>query len=145
MVKDLQKERERQKKWRDNNKEYEKQRRKKYYDEHKEKELYLMKTWKQSNAEKHMGHNRKHLLKLNLANKNISNRTLNAWAIQIKKIQPKCMTCNATENLHAHHILAKVDYPQYALRLLNGITLCEDCHISVHHSPSIDKTNITEV
>lgn len=85
------------------------------------------------------------LTRLSLTNKKISVRTLNAWAIQVKRIQPKCMTCNSTEDLHAHHILAKAEYPQYALSLLNGITLCKYCHYSVHHEPSIDKTNITEV
>lgn len=126
---------------------------KRHYDKHKEKILSKNKEQYLANPKKHseikkewylkhkkdIGYREKrnlckktYLLKLNLTNKNISGRTLSAWSLQVRTIQPKCMTCGSTEDLHAHHIAPKIDYPELALLLLNGITLCEDCHIKVH-------------
>ncbi len=97
-----------------------------------EKTAATKKAWKQENPEKHFANNKAYLLRLNITNKKVTQRTLAAWSIKVRTIQPKCMTCGSTENLHAHHIAPKVDYPELALLLLNGITLCENCHIKVH-------------
>ena len=43
-----------------------------------------------------------------------------------------CYMCGSTENLHDHHILPKAVYPEIALKMWNGITLCEKCHRIVH-------------
>jgi 5-methylcytosine-specific restriction endonuclease McrA len=50
------------------------------------------------------------------------------WAQLVIKRDGKCMTCNSTERLEAHHILAKAMYPQFATIITNGITLCKPCH-----------------
>lgn len=101
----------------------------------KEKVAAHNKKWHLANKERKATYNKAYLLKLNLANKKISQRTLSAWSAQVRTTQPKCMTCESTEDLHAHHIAPKIDYPELALLLLNGITLCKDCHIKVHATP----------
>lgn len=89
-------------------------------------------AWSISNPEKKAAAKQKHLLKLNLANKHISGRTLHAWAQQVKKRDTACLYCGSTSKLHAHHILSKSKHPDHALFLNNGITLCEVCHIQEH-------------
>jgi hypothetical protein len=75
----------------------------------------------------------KTMLKLNLANSDISQRTLKAWSIQIKKRdQYSCRYCGSSDKLHAHHILSKIKHPELALNLDNGLTLCSACHIEEH-------------
>ena len=39
-----------------------------------------------------------------------------------------CRVCRETINLHAHHIRPRSRYPELALELDNGITLCGNCH-----------------
>jgi 5-methylcytosine-specific restriction endonuclease McrA len=113
-----------------------------YYLANKEKLNERAKAWYFANkekiiinSEKRTAYKKTYLLKLNLANKKISKRTLSAWSLRVRTTQPKCMTCGSTEDLHAHHIAPKIEYPELALLLLNGITLCKDCHIKVHATP----------
>ena len=51
----------------------------------------------------------------------------------------KCQICgdNKGGNLHANHIKKFIDYPELRLNQLNGITLCDYCHISIvtNHEP----------
>jgi hypothetical protein len=44
----------------------------------------------------------------------------------------KCVDCGSVRLLHAHHVLRWADYPALRVSLDNGITLCEDCHLSAH-------------
>lgn len=39
--------------------------------------------------------------------------------------------------LHPHHIKHKVDYPELAFELNNGLTLCVDCHKEKHYGKKI--------
>ena len=71
-------------------------------------------------------------LKLSLANCEISQRTLQAWAAQTKDKTPFCEWCFSEDNLEAHHILPKSRFPQYALDITNGRTMCESCHKNCH-------------
>ena len=43
-----------------------------------------------------------------------------------------CQACGSCEDLTAHHIDAFKSHPEKRLSLSNGITLCQDCHISFH-------------
>lgn len=72
--------------------------------------------------------------KLNLLNASVSQRTLAAWSRQVRKRDGFiCTNCGAIEKLHAHHILPKIEFPDRALDIDNGITLCECCHIKAHY------------
>lgn len=99
---------------------------------HKEESAVYNKAWQKANPEKKNANNKAYLLRLNLMNKNISKRTLAAWAVQVKERDTSCLCCSATDNLHAHHILPKINFPHYALLVDNGITLCDPCHIQEH-------------
>ncbi len=40
----------------------------------------------------------------------------------------KCVACGSTENLEADHVMSQRNFPELALVLLNGRTLCRLCH-----------------
>jgi 5-methylcytosine-specific restriction endonuclease McrA len=103
-----------------------------YYLDNKEKMNAYKSAWKKANPEKKKAHEKNYYLKLNLANKKISRRTLNAWSLQVRERDCSCLYCGSASNLHAHHILSKSKHPEHALFLDNGITLCEVCHIQEH-------------
>lgn len=90
------------------------------------------KEWESKNKDKRNQYNKKYLLKLNLGNIYISNRTLQAWSIQVRTRLPSCQYCGSRKGLQAHHILSKSKHPEFALFLDNGITLCEPCHYKEH-------------
>jgi hypothetical protein len=123
---------ERKKAWRLENKEKLTEQKKIDYLLNKEKRAAQMRAWEKANPEKKAAYNKKYLLKLNLLNKKISQRTLTAWSLQVKDRDGLCLCCSATDNLHAHHILPKAKFPHHALLTDNGITLCEPCHIKEH-------------
>lgn len=114
------------------NKEEQKEYMKAWYLENKEKKAADGKAWAAANPDKVMAKLKRHLLKLNLANKHISQRTLRAWSLQVRARDTACLYCGSNKKLHAHHILSKAKHPDHALFLANGITLCKDCHIQEH-------------
>lgn len=120
------------KKYREDNKEKIAAYRKKYYEANKEKEAAASKKYKKVNKEKISKYNEKYFLKLSLVNVNISQKTLTAWALQVKNRTPFCEWCYSEDNLEAHHIMPKAKYPQYALDIDNGRTMCQKCHINCH-------------
>lgn len=57
----------------------------------------------------------------------------NSWSQTIKKLDNNmCKDCDSKDNLNAHHIMPKNDFPELSLDLSNGITLCEKCHGEIH-------------
>jgi hypothetical protein len=97
-----------------------------------EKTAATTKAWHLANPEKVSTNRKAHLLRLNLANKKISRRTLAAWATQVKEAIPFCEWCYSEDNLEAHHILPKAKFPQHALDVKNGRTMCNYCHKMIH-------------
>lgn len=55
-----------------------------------------------------------------------------AWSMKIRKRDKVCQKCESNEKLNAHHIFNYDSYPEKALDLDNGITLCEKCHKKFH-------------
>ena len=56
-------------------------------------------------------------------------RSNQQWTREVKKRDGNtCRVCGETINLHAHHIKPRSRYPELALELDNGITLCGNCH-----------------
>jgi endogenous inhibitor of DNA gyrase (YacG/DUF329 family) len=51
------------------------------------------------------------------------------WGRQVKERDGHiCQICSSDKELHAHHILPVVDFPELAKDLENGTTLCRKCH-----------------
>ena len=51
------------------------------------------------------------------------------WKREVKQRDGyACRACGETIPLHAHHIKPRSKYPELALELDNGITLCGNCH-----------------
>lgn len=44
----------------------------------------------------------------------------------------KCVECEETVDLEAHHILTWADYPEGRIDIDNGVTLCNKCHANQH-------------
>lgn len=126
-------EKEYMKNYREKNKEKESLRKKIWNEKNKERAAARDKAWQQANPEKVRARNERYFLKLSLANKKVSGRTLAAWAIQVKERDCyTCRDCGSTENLDAHHIYSKKKHPELILDIDNGTTLCESCHKYEH-------------
>ena len=59
---------------------------------------------------------------------------LDIWRRMVyKRDYYTCRICGRYDCLvHAHHIKMKSVYPELALDINNGITMCEECHISIY-------------
>ena len=62
---------------------------------------------------------------------------LRKWGKQIQERDDyQCQCCSKEKttpyNMHAHHIVPREHFPEMALDLSNGITLCFSCHRSLH-------------
>ena len=51
------------------------------------------------------------------------------WRKAVIERDKVCMKCGCKNNLEAHHIKPFAKYPELALDLRNGITLCKKCHM----------------
>ncbi len=64
---------------------------------------------------------------------NISSFGNDKWRRAILKHDDyTCQHCGLTDDLHAHHIKSKSEFPYLRYELKNGITLCEHCHNKIH-------------
>lgn len=56
-------------------------------------------------------------------------KALKTWSLAVRaRDGNKCVICSKVQYLNAHHILNKFKFPQYALELMCGISLCPQCH-----------------
>lgn len=44
----------------------------------------------------------------------------------------KCVECDATDRLHAHHIKGWTNHAELRFEISNGMTLCHECHVLAH-------------
>lgn len=44
----------------------------------------------------------------------------------------KCVDCDVTDRLHAHHIKGWRDAPELRFEVSNGVALCHECHVMAH-------------
>lgn len=55
------------------------------------------------------------------------------WARVVKdRDGNKCVFCGGTQKLEAHHIKSRTEFPECALDIENGVTLCHRCHYTAH-------------
>ncbi|HEX8512652.1 MAG TPA: HNH endonuclease signature motif containing protein [Allosphingosinicella sp.] len=58
---------------------------------------------------------------------------LRLWGRLVKtRDRHRCVNCEETTGIQAHHIIRKIRLPAGALDPGNGITLCRDCHRLIH-------------
>jgi hypothetical protein len=66
-------------------------------------------------------------------------KALSAWSKAVRDRDQKCVICDRTDHLNAHHILPKENYKEFMLDPINGITLCPAHHkfskYSAHKNP----------
>lgn len=102
----------------------------------KKKDCEASRKWKLRNLDRVVINNTRYLEKigriLNLTSSQY-NFAINIWAKIVKyRDNNKCVICGSIENLNAHHIIYRKDYPELSLNVNNGITLCVDNHNEVH-------------
>ena len=67
------------------------------------------------------------------------------WSLKVRKRDKICQKCNSIKKLYAHHIFNYDFYPEKALDLDNGITLCEICHKKFHKTYGKIENNIEQL
>ena len=56
-----------------------------------------------------------------------------AWRKAVKtRDHYACINCGPGKSVQAHHLLQRVNFPEKAFDVANGITLCEACHRLAH-------------
>ena len=56
------------------------------------------------------------------------------WARAVKRRDKICRACSRKVRLHAHHVLPASMFPDLALDIHNGISLCQFHHVELHRS-----------
>lgn len=57
---------------------------------------------------------------------------LREWAEAVKARDGACVVCGSVDGLHAHHVKPRESFPELALVLENGQTLCRPHHREAH-------------
>jgi hypothetical protein len=55
------------------------------------------------------------------------------WKEQVIIRDGCCSICGSTDKLIAHHVLGYAEYPMFRMELMNGYTVCPDCHKTIHY------------
>ena len=61
-------------------------------------------------------------------------KNLSEWSIAVRMRDGRCLRCETTVALVAHHVKPKSEYPELRLDIGNGETLCSNCHAEHHKS-----------
>ena len=82
----------------------------------------------------------------NKNNANFNTSDLNNWADNVKnRDNDTCVICGKNTKTHAHHILPKSKYPELAMDVNNGVTLCRYCHLEYHDLYELNDVNPTSL
>lgn len=96
------------------------------------------KKWDEENPEKRLIIMKRHFKKYGSVydmNSKSYESVLYVWSKNIKKLDNHmCKNCDSTEKLRSHHIMPKLLFPKISLDLDNGVTLCHNCHMNLHHN-----------
>lgn len=58
---------------------------------------------------------------------------LTSWRKAVKERDHyTCKNCGIFGAVHAHHLLQRINFPEKAFDINNGVTLCEKCHRIAH-------------
>lgn len=56
------------------------------------------------------------------------------WSRAVKRRDKVCQACSRRVRLHAHHVLPASMFPDLALEVHNGISLCQFHHVELHRA-----------
>ncbi len=45
-----------------------------------------------------------------------------------------CLICGTKTDIQVHHLKPVKTHPELAMKMCNGVSLCQPCHMRVHHS-----------
>ena len=94
------------------------------------KQIYkkAVNKYKRKNAEKILVQQKEYVKKTG-----VTKFALKTWSTVIKTLDNNmCKLCDSKKYLNSHHIMPMQYYPELALDVNNGITLCEECHHKLH-------------
>jgi len=93
-----------------------------------EKYKKAVNKYKRKNAEKILVQQKEYVKKTG-----VTKFALKTWSTVIKTLDNNmCKLCDSKKYLNSHHIMPMQYYPELALDVNNGITLCEECHHKLH-------------
>jgi 5-methylcytosine-specific restriction endonuclease McrA len=69
---------------------------------------------------------------INDNDKQLDTKKLKQWSKTVRERDGKCVACNSTKDLTAHHKYSKSIHVSLAYMKSNGITLCKICHRELH-------------
>ena len=122
--------------WYSNNKELEIEKVKKYNKTHREQINAWRRGWTKANPDKIVRYWRTHLTKYSKPFHLDSEKFGYMLSSLSKTIRDNdknlCQVCNSNQDIHAHHILFKENYPKLSLNFNNGVTLCRTHHQEIH-------------
>jgi hypothetical protein len=69
----------------------------------------------------------------------ICRRSIVLWRKAVKERDHyACINCGPGRPVQAHHLLQRVNFPEKAFDVRNGVTLCDHCHHLAHASRRAD-------
>ena len=109
---------------------------KKYHRKNKEKRNNYSNEWRKENPDYNKNWAKNNPVSIYKSTKKYAEKhssfytkmDLKAWGDVIKHIWNNCIVCGSTEKLEAHHVKPRAQFPELALEIDNGITLCKKCH-----------------
>ena len=109
---------------------------KRYYLKNQNKLVAYSIQYQKENSESILKSNKIRMNELGIKlgmNERIYRNALFTWSRIIRKDSNGCVICGSYEKLNAHHLLFKRHFPELSLNTNNGIVLCHNHHMELHH------------